>query len=46
MAEFINKLERPRKGIGMAKNWIMAWQEAGEDIEIITDKRFEQLEQS
>lgn len=46
MEELINKLEKPREGIGMAKNWIMAWQEAGEEIEIITDKRFEPLEQS
>lgn len=30
MAEFINKLERPREGIGTAKKTrIMAWQGAG-----------------
>lgn len=42
MEEFINKLERPRERIGLAKNWIMAWQGAGEDIEIIIDERFQQ----
>lgn len=46
MAEFINKLERPREGIGMAKKLDNGMAGGGGDIEIITDKRFEQLEQS